>query len=41
MFYSKSTGGFYATEIHGKNIPDDAVEITIEAQIAALRAQLE
>ena len=35
MFYSKTTGGFYAREIHGDNIPDDAVEIT-EAEHAAL-----
>ena len=35
MFYSKSTGGFYTTEIHGDNIPADAVEIT-EAEHAAL-----
>lgn len=35
MFYSKSTGGFYTSEIHGDNIPDDAVEIT-EAEHAAL-----
>lgn len=35
MFYSKSTGGFYAREIHGDNIPADAVEIT-EAEHAAL-----
>lgn len=28
MYYSKSTGGFYTKEIHGKNIPTDAVEIT-------------
>ena len=35
MFFSKSTGGFYAREIHGDNIPDDAVEIT-EAEHAAL-----
>ena len=28
MFYSKSTGGFYAPEIHGDAIPDDAVEIS-------------
>jgi hypothetical protein len=27
-FYSKSTFGFYNTEIHGKAIPEDAVEIT-------------
>ena len=35
MFYSKSTGGFYDTAIHGDNIPGDAVEIT-EAEHAAL-----
>ena len=28
MFYSMQTGGFYAREIHGNNIPADAVEIT-------------
>lgn len=35
MFYSKSTNGFYTPEIHGDNIPADAVEIT-EAEHAAL-----
>ena len=35
MFYSKSTGGFYSREIHGDNIPADAVEIT-DAEHAAL-----
>lgn len=35
MFYSKSTNGFYTREIHGDNIPADAVEIT-EAEHAAL-----
>lgn len=35
MFYSKTTNGFYAREIHGDNIPADAVEIT-EAEHAAL-----
>ena len=35
MFYSKTTGGFYTREIHGDNIPSDAVEIT-EAEHAAL-----
>ena len=35
MFYSKSTGGFYTRDIHGDNIPADAVEIT-EAEHAAL-----
>jgi len=28
MFYAKSTGGFYSTEIHGNNMPSDVVEIT-------------
>lgn len=28
MFYSKSTNGFYDSEIHGSNIPKDAVEIS-------------
>ena len=37
MFYSKSTGGFYDTEIHGAAIPSDAVTIT-EAQHQALLA---
>jgi len=27
-FYSPSTGGFYASEIHGKAVPADAVEIS-------------
>lgn len=39
MFYSKSTGGFYATAIHGGNIPTDAVEITIEEHAALLDGQ--
>lgn len=28
MKYSKSTGGFYLTEIHGVNIPSDVVDIS-------------
>lgn len=28
MFYSKSTNGFYTSDIHGEAIPVDAVEIT-------------
>ncbi|NKI74759.1 phage tail protein [Dickeya sp. CFBP 2040] len=28
MFYSKSSNGFYSNEIHGVNIPDDAIEIS-------------
>lgn len=35
MFYSTSNNGFYTREIHGDNIPSDAVEIT-----AALHAEL-
>ncbi len=27
MFYSKNTGGFYDSKIHGKNIPADAIEV--------------
>ena len=39
MFYSKTTGGFYATEIHGDNIPADAVEITAKEHAALLEGQ--
>lgn len=39
MFYSKSTGGFYSTEINGANIPADAVEITPQEHVALLRGQ--
>ena len=39
MFYSKTTGGFYSTEIHGNNIPADAVEITSEQHQALLEGQ--
>ena len=28
MFYSKLSKGFYHKDIHGKNIPEDAIEIT-------------
>lgn len=41
MFYSKQTGGFYATEIHGNNIPADAVEITKELHAALINGQSE
>lgn len=34
-FYSTTTGGFYRREIHGKSIPDDAVEIS-ESEYAEL-----
>ena len=39
MFYSKTTGGFYVREIHGDNIPADAVEITAEQHAALLQGQ--
>lgn len=39
MFYSKTTGGFYSTDIHGDNIPLGAVEITAEEHAALLDAQ--
>ena len=39
MFYSKTTGGFYVREIHGDNIPADAVEITTEEHQALLEGQ--
>ena len=39
MKYSPSTGGFYDQEIHGDNIPADAVEITVEEHAALLEGQ--
>lgn len=39
MFYSKSTSGFYSRDIHGDNIPADAVEITAEQHAALLEGQ--
>lgn len=39
MFYSKSTGGFYDTAIHGDNIPEDAVEISTEEHSALINGQ--
>src|SRR5690554_1861716 len=39
MFYSAKTGGFYAREIHGDNIPEGAVEITPEQHAALLQGQ--
>src|SRR5690625_1589289 len=41
MFYSKTTGGFYSHEIHGDNIPGDAVEITQQQHAALLQGQSE
>lgn len=39
MFFSASTGGFYATEIHGENMPFDVVEITAEQHSALIEGQ--
>lgn len=39
MLYSAQTCGFYNIEIHGDNIPDDAVEITNELHAALLEGQ--
>lgn len=39
MHYSKLTGGFYDSAIHGDNIPPDAVEITAAEHTALLEAQ--
>ena len=39
MHYSPSTNGFYTPEIHGENIPADAVEITREHYEALLQGQ--
>lgn len=39
MLYSKQTGGFYSREIHGDNIPADAVEITTEKHDSLLQGQ--
>lgn len=39
MFYYASTSGFYDREIHGDNIPADAVEITTEEHAALMEGQ--
>ncbi len=39
MFYSKTTGGFYSSEIHGDSIPVDAVEITDAVHAALIEGQ--
>ena len=39
MFYSKSTGGFYDTAIHGDNIPADAVEISEQYHLNLFQGQ--
>lgn len=39
MFYSKSTCGFYSKEIHGDNIPSDAIEISSEIYAGLMEGQ--
>lgn len=39
MYYSKLTGGFYDTDIHGDKIPSDAVEITEDQYLNILNGQ--
>lgn len=39
MLYSKLTGGFYSADIHGDNIPSDAVAITTEEHQALISGQ--
>ena len=39
LFYSKSTNGFYDSEIHGTKMPQDVVEITQETHHELLEAQ--
>lgn len=39
MLYSPSNNGFYSREIHGENIPADAVEITHEQHAELLAGQ--
>jgi hypothetical protein len=39
LYFAKTTGGFYDSELHGENIPDGAVEITAEEHTALLSGQ--
>lgn len=39
MFYSAKTKGFYDPDIHGDNIPDDAVEVGREYHAELMTAQ--
>lgn len=38
-FASKSTRGFYTPEVHGENMPDDAVEISDEYHSELIQGQ--
>ena len=39
IFYSKSTKGFYTTEVHGNKMPNDVVEITEDYHQQLLQGQ--
>lgn len=39
MYYSKSTKGFYTKDIHGDNIPAEAVEVSIDDYNALMEGQ--
>lgn len=39
MFYSKSTKGFYTPDVHGTDIPADAVEITDDSYQSLMDGQ--
>ena len=39
LVYAPSTGGFYDSEIHGHNVPHDAVEVTKQEHAGLLAAQ--
>lgn len=39
MYYSKSTGGFYTTKLHGSVMPPDVVEITSSEYLKLLDEQ--
>lgn len=39
MLFSKTTGGFYTADIHGENVPADAVEITAVQHAELLHGQ--
>lgn len=39
IYFSKQTNGFYDSEFHGNNIPNDCVEITPQEHRALLEAQ--
>lgn len=41
IYYSATEGGFFSSEVHGKAIPADSVEITHEQHSALLAGQSE